>query len=78
MTIAASARKILPTRADLLAVTAALAQITARGPQLDQSSPINKTALDCIYLFTSRRSINQPIRSTRRPSDRPVPKSKSP
>jgi len=78
MTITALAHKIVPLRADLVAATAALAPMAGRGPRFDQSSSIDKTAPHCIYLLTPRRSINQPISSTRRPSDRAVPKSKSP
>jgi len=77
MTIAASVRQTVPS-ADLLAATAALAQMVTSSPQFDQSSSINKAALDCIYLLIPSRSIKQPIRSTRRHCDRPAPRSKSP
>ena len=78
MTIAASPRKTVPLRADLPAATAALAQIARRRLQLDQSSSINKAALDRIYLLIPPRSIKQPINSNRRHSDRPASRSKSP
>jgi hypothetical protein len=78
MTITASAHKTVPLRADLPAATAALAQIAARGPHLDQSASINKAALASSYLLTPRRSIKQHARSTRRHCDRPAPRSKSP
>ena len=78
MTITASARKTLPTRADLLAATAAIAQITASSPQPDQSSLINKAALHYIYLLIPSGSRKQPISTTRRHCNRGAPRSKSP
>jgi hypothetical protein len=78
MTITASPSKSIPLRADLPAATAALAQIAGCSSQLDQFSSINKAALDCIYLLSPRRSIKQPIRSTRQRADRAAPRSKSP
>jgi hypothetical protein len=78
MTIVASVRQTAPLCADLPAATAAPAHIAARRPQLNQSTAINKAVLDCIYLLSPRRSIKQPIGSTRRHSDRAAPPAKSP
>jgi hypothetical protein len=47
MTIVASVHQTVPLHADLPAAMPALAQIATRGPQPDQSSPINKTAFAC-------------------------------
>jgi hypothetical protein len=69
MTITASARKTVPLRADLLAATPALAQMAARGPQLTQSSSINKAAFNRPYLLIHRTSLNQCARSPRRYPD---------
>jgi hypothetical protein len=78
MIIVASLPQTVPLHADLPAATAALAQIAARRPQLDQSFSINKAVLDCIYLLTPPRTIKQPISSNRRHSDRAAPRPKSP
>ena len=78
MTITASACKTVPLRADLLAATAVLARKAGRGPRLDQSSSIDKAALDCIYPLIRRRSIKQSIGSTSRHFDRVATRSKSP
>jgi len=78
MTIAASVPQTVSFRADLLPATPALAQIAGRGPRLDQSSSIGRAALDCIYLLNRRRSSEHTISSTRRHSENPAAKSKSP
>ena len=78
MTITASLSKTIPLRADLPAATAALAQIAGCSHQLDQFSSINKAAFDSIHLLSPRRSIKQPIRSTRQRADRTAPRAKSP
>jgi hypothetical protein len=78
MTIAASVPQTIPLRANLFAATAALAHMAGRALRPDQSSSINKAALDSIYLLNRRRSIEQTISSIRHPSDRAAPKSKSP
>ena len=78
MTIVASLRQTLLLRADLPAATQALAHVAARSLQLDQSSSINKAALDCIYLLSPPRSIKPPVSSTRRHGDRAAPRAKSP
>jgi hypothetical protein len=54
MTIVASVHQTVPPHADLPAATPALTQIAARGPQPDQSPPINKAALDWTYCSVPR------------------------
>ena len=61
MTIVTSLRPTVLLRADPPAATEALAQITGRSPQLDQSSSINKVVLDRTYLIMPPRGIKQPI-----------------
>jgi hypothetical protein len=78
MTIAASPRKAVQTRADLFSATAALAQIVGCNPQSDQFSSINKAALHCIYLLLLRRRIKQPISPTRHHCHSVAPQAKSP
>ena len=68
MTIVASVRQRVPLRADLLAATAALAQMAARNPELNQSSRINKVGLSRIYLLMPRIGSKQSARSTRHPA----------
>jgi hypothetical protein len=46
------------TSCDLLAATAALARTAGRGPQLTQSSSINKAAFHRPYLLIPRTSLN--------------------
>jgi hypothetical protein len=78
MTITASLCKSIPLRADLPTATAAAAHFLSRGRQLDQSSSINKTALDCIYPLVPSCSSKQPISSTGRHTDHASARSKSP
>jgi hypothetical protein len=78
MSITASLPQTVSLRADFLAATTALAHVAGRNLQLDRSSPISRAALNCLYLLNRRSSIKNSISSTRRPSDRAAPKSKSP
>jgi hypothetical protein len=78
MTITASPRQTVLLRANLPAATEALAQIAGRGPQLNQSSSINKAALDFTHLIIPPHSIKQPVTSIRHHSARPAPQAKSP
>jgi hypothetical protein len=78
MTITASARKTVPTRADLHAATAALAQMSDGSLELNQSSTINKVALNCTYLLMTPSGIKQAARSIHHPCDRHALRSKSP
>ena len=71
MTIVASVRKAIPTRAELLAATAALARIALCGPELN-------ARLDSVYLSMTRSSSKQSAGSTDRHCHRPAPRSKSP
>jgi len=78
MSITASVRQTTLLRAELPAATQALAQIATRSLQLNQSSSINKAALNRIYSLNPRRSIKHPTRAARRHRDRPAPRFKSP
>jgi len=78
MTIASSLRQRVPLCADPPTATAALAHIAGPGPQLNQSSSINKAALDFTHLIIPPRTIKQSVTSIRRHSARPAPQPKSP